>query len=334
MIKGPNTPKEIIQPNYKIHKPDDTIEIVGELDDALKSKDPGIVHKILEDSANWKSIYYRRTENLENFKMLEDAFDFLIERDLSKLDYLYNEKANIYNVKSEDIIKWIHGTGFPEDVLNESLITAYHDRNERRFFRIYNIILDSDNENLLEDKNMVLKAQHAFASWQSSVVGGKNKEQAKNINESIIDFDKTHENVDPVFAAKAEYGAINDNPGIKPRQKGDSFIKINERFKSLGDEFDSMQATNEAAKAYFELGKRQGQMGPKEQSNSEENIGLAKELALEALGKAIAQKYTNAEIKARETLGEIYAYVGDVEKSRSYSNKAGKMRKTYHYYTK
>jgi len=326
----------IIEPQVKIEKPEAVIEIVKDLDEALKSEDESTVRQILERKENWQNIITRRGKKMENIDTLENAFDFLLEKEFAKISEMKKtgERTNLENVKVKDLLQWLKESGMSQEVLPELMSIAYHRRDDIKFFKILSIILENKRE--INNNKVLGEALHHFASWQSSVL--EKKDIAININEEVK---KLIGNEKEQYAIKAQYGIMH-NMNLKPRKRVEVFEKIKERFLAIGDELNSLQAMNESAKAYLELAKNQNNMTPetsvkeshrKLKSQAEGNFLLAKDLALESLGKASDLGYSNAEIRAREILSEFYHQMGDIKKAKSYKRSADGLRKNFNYKT-
>ncbi|HLD30711.1 MAG TPA: hypothetical protein VJB41_00710 [Patescibacteria group bacterium] len=146
--------------------PEESVELVASLDDALKSQNPDEVREILKDPQKLRRMILDRRKvdgkAGKNLVVLRDSFDFMFVHSFKDKDF--------YSVESGDIVKWMKNEGLPEYLLNEMMATAFYLHDDRKFFRLSSII--SENKDKFEDKTIFLRAMHDLASWESTAEGG------------------------------------------------------------------------------------------------------------------------------------------------------------------
>lgn len=305
-----NGPK--IEQTWKIHKqPEKTVEVVKELDEALKSQDLDSVQKILKDPETLRSLVVRRGEKNANLDLFEKGVDFLVKEK-------FGPDENITSVEGKDLINLVKELKLPEQILNELANVAYHKKDHTLFFKMLEDIFK--NQESFINKEVFTRATHDLATWASSVE--KNPQKAIEINKKLLG--STREFEQEILEKKARFGLSFDK-NIKPKEKAEDFEKISADMATLEDDYDSRRAEVEAAKAYLELAKNQ------EGNLRFNNLDKAKELSLEALKYSLDIGYPNLEIHARETLGKIYDEMGDKRKAESYGKKSKELREKYDY---
>ena len=276
--------------DVSLHAPNKTIEVVQELKEALASRDEEITRKILEDFKNRESLIVRKGESGENFNVLKDAMMFLVEKE-------FGSRNEFMETKTENIIKWIHETNLPENILSDMIAVFSHQKDELNLFRFLRII--EENAHLLKDKNIILEAEHHLASWEISVYD--NKYAAARLNKEVLASSN-----DPFITNRARFG-LSLSKDVKPKDKALEFEKISAIMREIGDKHNSIRALATAAEGYLALAKREKEIKSRESGNlAEENFEKAKALADEAFKRAKEIDYHNAKIQAMKVLIDLF----------------------------
>jgi hypothetical protein len=286
---------------YGIAGKDKSIELVSELEEAVKSQDSDAVQKILSDPEALHALIVRIGEGGHNLKLVENGFDLFLQSRFGKEASLVMFDAK----RGPELIDFLHETGLPEQVLNELSHAAFHRGEEAKFFNILQLIYL--NQERFQNQQVVARAIHDMASWH-----GKRRERglAADLNkEALGAAQKTGDNI---LEQKVRAG-LSINKELLPKDRADDLIKYAEELKTKGVGYDAARLKVEAALALLDLSKRQ------RGSQKEESLGRAKEIALEdGLKAAVEIDYPNAEILAREILADIYKETGDARKEKSY----------------
>lgn len=299
---------------WKLPEERSSVEIVGDLNEALKSKNFNQIQEMLKDPQITREVLLDRREESNNLAVLRECFD-------SMLKERFGPQADIFTVESEKILDWIHDMKWPEYILSDMLSVAYHDNDRERFFKILTII--SENEERLKDKTVFIIALHNLATWESST--NKNSENALEVNKGILN--RAIDAQDKILETKIRYG-IAHNKILKPKDKVNDFEGFIKSFNEFGNKYDAIQAMNEASKSYLSLA--QGQWGNSRELKFE-NLAKAKKMAEEALEKAEKLNYSNAMYKANLVLADIYSEMKDKVRSGKYQKEAERLKKMIGY---
>jgi len=307
---------EITQ-KWQLQKPDNTIEKVSELEEALKSKSLDEIQKLLQEPDTLRSLVVRRGEKSKNYKIFLDGFDLLVKEK-------FGPGENLMSMNGKDLIDFLHEVGLPEQILAEITDVAYNNRNKELFFKYLRIIFE--NEENLKDKEMFSRAQHNLASWEATV--NKDFQKSININRKILE--ETQPFGREVLVQKAKFGLLHGKK-LRSKDKAKDFNEIAASMEKLGFFEGSVRAKQEAARAYLELAKNQtGNL-------RYNNLDKAQVLALDSLKQSIDIKYPNAEINSRRILANIYSEMGKKKeyqrKTISFGKKAEKLANDYEYKT-
>jgi|GEM_PF-2083217 len=296
-IQKPEKPELEKTRDLSLHTPDQTIEIVGSLDEALKSEDEGTVRKVIESFKNRESMIIRKGERGKNLELLKSSFIFLVNKEFGSLEGFLEAKNN-------DIIKWVHQTGLPENFLSDTMavfVNIKDKKSELIFFKILSAI--EENSHLLKDKNITFEAEHILATWEREAYDNKFSAERRNI--AI-----TNKTSDPFFANRARFG-VSYNKELKPKVKAEEFEKISAIMEEIGDEHDSSQALAVAGEAYLSLAKRQEAIKSRESKGlAEVNFEKAKALIQKAFKKAKATDYPNSKIRAMKAFINLFEATG------------------------
>lgn len=296
---------------WQAAKPEKVIDVVNDIPEALRNKNIDQIRDILSDPQILRGAIINRNENNKNLILLRDSFDMMFVEKFGK-------KEDLYFVDSKIILDWVHEIGWPENILNGMAATAFHLQDDRKFFRIINIIFE--NESRFENPSVVLMAMNDLASWQSAVE--KNPNKAIGTNKEALGL--VLESNDKVLETKIRFGMTYDK-SLKPKDKANDFENYLERFEDCGVEIEAVRAMIEAADAYANLAK--GQWGNSAQLKIK-NLDKAEYLAQEALKKAYdLGGYTNAIIKAHKVLQKIYTEQGDQITAEKHKKEAENIEK-------
>lgn len=259
-----------------------------------------VIKEVLGDVAIARALLSdRRNENI-NLLNLQKAVDFLLAEK-------FGEKANLYTINSEEIIKWLQAETLPEAVLNNDLASSYHLKNDQRFFRVLTIL--SEGQPLLKDKSTFPQALHNLATWETTI----NKNHKKGLEYNQLTVQGAREAGDIVLETKARVG-ITSNKDLKPKNSKDDYLKYIDIFNDNGDSLDAARISVEAARAFLSLAR--GQWGDSARLKIQ-NLGKAERFAQDALAEGLKLKYSNTIYQANLLLSEIYRELGktnDAEK--------------------
>lgn len=304
--------------NWKIHEnPEQTLEIVSSLEEALKSKDVDAVQKVLQDPENLRSLIQRRGQNSASHSLLESSFSTLLEEKFGL--------ADIYQRNGKEIIDFIHEYNLPEQILIEYLDVAFHKRDKILLNRLAAIIFE--NEEKLENKSIIAAALHNIASWKT--MEENDPQESLNYNKRALEAAKGAN--DSKLIQKIKYG-LTYTKDLKPKDKILGFENVIAGMEALDHNYDAMKARVDEAFARIELARRQ--KGLKQQSERDNNLGIALELIKAAYNYSTLKKISNLEVMALEAFSKVYREMGDTEKANQNKRKAELAFGKYGYLTK
>lgn len=208
--------KETPKVEWGIHPKKDTIEIVGSLQGALKSRDTEAVRKIFHDPKTLRSLVEGG-----KYEQLESSFAMLVADK-------FGPEKNISNIDDEDVIAMIHEYDIPEQMLAEILAAEFHKKDSVAFYRMARIILE--NRGLLENQSVVSTAEHSLASWKGSVENDHKK--ALELNRKVIE--EALASGDTALVAKATFG-LTFNKDLKFGEKIKSYEKLARQLGELSE---------------------------------------------------------------------------------------------------
>ncbi|MFO7807453.1 MAG: hypothetical protein R6V40_03470 [Candidatus Moraniibacteriota bacterium] len=300
--------------------PEKTIEIYEKMPEALKNKDLDQVKEILSDPQGLRGVFLDREGKNKNLIQVRNGFEMLFKES-------FGESADIYSVDGEKIVEWIHDLDLPETVLNEMMTIAFHLNDHKRFFRIFNIILEAEDG--LQNESVKTKALHDLASWEDTVE--KNPEKAIDINKQVVGHAK--ERKDIVLETKARFG-LTTQKDLKPKMKAEDFEQYVDRFKEQANEYDSIRSMEEAARAYFNLALNQKNVSKGHYFNSLDKAeSLAQNAAEEAHNFKQTNKiqFSNALYLAKDIMSQIYREKKEFERADELKREANKLKREIGY---
>lgn len=301
-----NPENKIITTDWKIHeKPEQTVEIVSSLIEALKCKDIDTVQEMLRDPENLRSLVERRGDASSNHRLFENGFDLLLK------DRFGSE--GFYQAKGSEIIDFIHEYKIPEEALTEYLDIAYHKRDKVLFNHLLTIIFD--NEEKLSDKSIIGRALHNLATWKAAAE--KNIDEALNYQGRALMAARAAG--DKKLEEKIKYG-FTFAKNLKPKDKIAGYEKVISGMEALDHKYDAMKARVDESLARVDLAQRQ--KGTKQFDLRTENLDAAKKLALVAYDFSLAQGISNLEVMSLEALSKIHKEMGEIRSARQYEEKA------------
>ncbi|MDZ4384829.1 MAG: hypothetical protein U0944_00225 [Candidatus Moranbacteria bacterium] len=210
----------------------------------------------------------------------------------------FGPQADIFSVDGKQIIGMLHEAGLPEQYLSELSGVAFHRQDPVMFYRVLGIIFE--NADLLENKDLVLRARHDRASWKYSV--GKNPEAAIDENAQVMSEAK--EKSQEILRWKAKLGLAMQKK-LKPKDKIGDFGLIAGKMEELDHLYDAHRAKIEEARARVRLASLQS--SAQDRTVREDNLESARGLigeVLEYSRKSGYKKLAQITLKVLEKYGK------------------------------
>ena len=254
-----------------------------QLKKAIIDKNTEVIIQIFNDLKGLQSLRISRGQNSENFVLILNAFNTLLE----------NKGYSLNIDNSALVLKYIQGL-MSESILWFTISAAYHLREREMFFAILEMVKkEKDN---LNDNSLYYWIMHDYASWLEAVEGDSEKALAINLEVAK----ETEALPDQTLYFKARTG-ITYNKKLTPKQKAEDYLFYAENFFRLNQVYEVFRLIIEASKAYLDWSKQQG-------VNNEgfKRLNQAKELALLSYKIAKDISYPNLEILSSEVLGFVY----------------------------
>jgi len=299
-----------------IYRPEDTIEVVKELEGALNLNDNDSVKKILLDPQTRESLITNRGKKSENQILLLEAMNNLISS--------FSDKENLSTIDGKRLIDILHKENIPETFLLDAISSAYHIRDRNLFYKLINEVV-LNNRSLLKDDLTIEYAKHHLATWKGVVE--LNKEEARLINDKI-----GQETEDSILQTKAKYGRVINSENIKIREKGKIFEnEIIPGFSQEKDYADKSRAIQELALINLTKAKNiNTSLKPsnlKDRETRDKLIEKTIEMSEEALKIAKEIGYSNAEIVSYRILADAYEFLYSITGNKEDYNLSKKFRK-------
>jgi hypothetical protein len=314
-------------PNFFLENPNEkwkpaeesAIVIVKKLEGALQIKDHDKVRDILSNPQYLRRLVLNRSpERGKGIVDVRNGFNWLFADK-------FGPETSLYSMSSEEIFNWLKEVGLPEYTLSNLNTAAYHLKDEKNFFLFLRVALD--NENRIEDKTVIATVLHNLATWENMVTGDKEKALEKN-KEALGIVRGTQ---DKALEAKITYGLTfnKDFKSKDSKKKSGDYEEYIQAFYKSGNDFDALQAMNEAAGAFIALAKNQ--KSPKEKDLHEENLGKVEKLLEKALTGAQELNYTNALVRIYRNLSEFHRIKGENNEANEYQVEANKIKRATGY---
>lgn len=282
--------------------------------------------KIFSDQELMKSLIASRGPSDKFLIFFRDNF----------VNYLEYNKLSITSKDFKKILDLIRKDNLSDYVLVYFLEALFHLNEEKLFKKIIKIILN--NKNKLNNSEVYTRVIHTLASWKMSrendfVEGAK-------LNLEVINWAKEK---DENLYLKAKFGLLYSK-NLLPKEKVDDFLKLFDELLNCGNIYDGFRARIEAIMSLVDLSRQQ-----KLEEIAFININKAKDLALDVYVLSKKIHYPNLEIIASEVLSQVYMERGvknmlrnnleslgkiDMKKSKSYEDKAEKLREMFGYKTR
>ncbi|MDP1884142.1 MAG: hypothetical protein Q8L10_02135 [Candidatus Moranbacteria bacterium] len=186
----------------------------------------------------------------------------------------FGPQADIYSVKGGDMVAMLHRAGLPEQYLVELLDAAFHRKDAVMFYRLLAVIFE--NGDSLENRDLVLRAEHNRASWKYSI--GKDPEASIKANLKVAR--EAGERGQDILHWKARLGLASQK-NLKPKDKASDFKTIAEKMESLDHLYDAHRAKIEEARARVHLASLQ--ISAKDSAVREDNLERARGLIGEVM---------------------------------------------------
>ena len=311
----------------RILSPEKTIEIVEDLDEALKTDDMDSVREILFNPQTRESLIDNRGRKNKHQLLLLESFDALIKKS--------SKEDNLLSINGRRLVEIMQAENIPESILLDVASVAYHSRNEKFFYKLINEVI-LDNRDMFRDETIMDYAKHHLATWKGVVELGK-------AESAVINDQVGKETGDPTLKTKTQYGRVLSSENIKLSEKGKIFQnEIIPDFDEQGNNIDKIRAMQELAAINLakarNLNKNLNKTNLKEKEIRDRLIEESLEIAQETLESAKEVGYSNAEIVSYRILADIYefrySFTGDKKDddlSKKYRKNANNRKDIYQY---
>jgi hypothetical protein len=285
------------QEKNKTGFPENTIEIVDNLESFLAENKIDDIKKFLSNSTIRSSLVYDRGRKNKNQLLFLDSFNSILEKESSG--------DNLITIDGQRLIEIVHSNNIPEETLLDLVSIAYHIRDEKLFYKLINEVI-LENRDKFREQLIIDYAEHHLATWKGIVE--MNKAEMLSMNDII-----KNRTEDENLRIKADYGRTFSSENIKvPEKIGIFKDKILPGLENENNFRDAIRAKQEIATLYLVKAKNiKNNSGKNDISSKNEIDNLVEEIikiSQETLDSSKEIAYSNAEIIAFRLLADVYEF--------------------------